>query len=188
MSTLSNTLLAFSMSADAFAASISKGTKLQKPRLADAVRIGLVFGSIETLMPVLGWCAGLAASRFIESVDHWIAFAILATIGCKMIYEGLQGEESDPPAPSRTLRLLVLTAIGTSIDSMAVGVTLALVDANIWLMAAMIGTATFTMATIGIMTGHFIGSKAGRIAEILGGACLCIIGTKILLEHTGFIS
>jgi putative Mn2+ efflux pump MntP len=175
------------MSADAFAASVSKGANLQKPRLLDAMKIGFVFGSVETLMPVVGWCAGLAASRFIESVDHWIAFAILATIGCKMVYDGLQPEKRQPDK-SRQTKMLVLTAIGTSIDSMAVGVMLALVDANIWLMAAMIGTATFTMATIGIMTGHFIGSKAGRAAEILGGLCLFAIGTKILLEHTGIIS
>lgn len=187
MSTLSNTLLAFSMSADAFAASVSKGTKLQKPRLADAARIGLVFGAIETLMPVIGWCLGFAASRFIESVDHWVAFAILAAIGSKMIHEGLQ-EEEKPKKESRQKKMLLLTAIGTSIDSMAVGVTLALVNADILIMAAMIGMATFTMSTIGIMTGHYIGSKAGKVAEILGGLCLIAIGTKILLEHTGIIS
>jgi manganese efflux pump family protein len=182
MSIVSNTIIAFSMSADAFAASIVKGVALQKPKLSHAMRIGLVFGGVETLTPIIGWMLGILASDIISSVDHWVAFTILSIIGGKMIHEGFHNEEAESKE-SHKLSILILTAIGTSIDSMAVGATLALLNANIWLMAAMIGTATFIMATIGIMTGHYIGTKAGKVAEILGGLCLIGIGTKILIEH-----
>lgn len=184
MSIISNTIIAFSMSADAFAASIGKGVALQKPKLSYAMRIGLVFGGVETLTPIIGWLLGRMASGFIEAVDHWVAFTILALIGGKMIYEGFHNEEAERKE-SHTLGILILTAIGTSIDAMAVGATLALLDANIWIMAAMIGSATFVMSTIGIMTGHYIGTKAGKIAEVLGGVCLIAIGAKILIEHLG---
>lgn len=184
MSIISNTIIAFSMSADAFAASIGKGVVLQKPKLSYALRIGLIFGSVETITPIIGWLLGRMASGFIEAVDHWVAFAILSIIGGKMIYEGFHNEESERKEYHK-LSILILTAIGTSIDAMAVGATLALLDANIWIMAAMIGSATFIMSTIGIMTGHYIGTKAGKIAEVLGGLCLIAIGTKILIEHLG---
>lgn len=184
MSIVSNTIIAFSMSADAFAAAIGKGVALQKPKLSYAMRIGLVFGGVETLTPIIGWMLGMMASGFIASVDHWVAFTILSIIGGKMIYEGFQNEEAERKE-SHKLSILILTAIGTSIDAMAVGATLALLNVNIWMMAGMIGAATFMMATIGIMTGHYIGTKAGKVAEVLGGLCLIAIGTKILIEHLG---
>lgn len=182
MSILSNSILALSMSADAFAAAIGKGVVLRKPKLSQAMRIGFIFGIVETITPLIGWCIGSVASRFIEAFDHWVAFFILAAIGFKMIFEGLQKEEKEP-RESHKAHILILTAIGTSIDAMAVGVTLALMDTNILVISAMIGFATFTMATIGIMAGHYIGTKAGKIAEILGGLCLIAIGSMILFEH-----
>ena len=184
MSFVSNTVLAFSMSADAFAAAIGKGVALRKPKITYALHIGLIFGAVETLTPIIGWLLGRAASRYIESIDHWVAFTILSVIGGKMIIESFQQDRNERKESHR-LSILILTAIGTSIDAMAVGVTLALLDANIWIIAAMIGMATFIMATIGVMTGHFIGTKAGKIAEALGGLCLIAIGTKILFEHLG---
>jgi manganese efflux pump family protein len=187
MSLLSNTILAFSMSADAFAAAISKGVALRKPKLSEAMRIGLIFGCVETITPIIGWLIGSAASRFIEAIDHWVAFTILCAIGVKMIYEGLHSAHEERKE-SHKLHILILTAIGTSIDAMAVGVTLALIDANIILMAAMIGCATFIMATIGIMVGHYVGTKAGRIAEIIGGVCLIAIGSAIVLDHLGMLA
>ncbi|NBO18762.1 MAG: manganese efflux pump [Proteobacteria bacterium] len=184
MSILSNTVLAFSMSADAFAAAIGKGVGLHKPKLSYALRVGMIFGGVETLTPIIGWLLGLVASRFIASVDHWVAFGILAAIGGKMLFEGIfGGDEGKEKQQAHKLHLLILTAIGTSIDSMAVGVTLALVGANIWVMSLMIGAATCLMATIGIMAGHYIGRKAGKTAEVLGGLCLIAIGSKILFEH-----
>lgn len=185
MSAISNTLIAFSMSADAFAAATSKGVALKKPKLGYAMRIGLIFGSVETLTPVIGWLLGLMASSFMASFDHWVAFTILSLIGGKMIYEGLHNEAGERKE-SHKISVLILTAIGTSIDAMAVGATLALLNISIWVMAAMIGAATFLMATIGIMTGHYIGTKAGKTAEVLGGLIMIAIGTKILADHTGY--
>lgn len=157
---------------------------LRKPKIKDALRIGMIFGAVEALTPIIGWLVGIAASKSIESIDHWLAFSILFFIGGKMIFESVQKAHKERRDSYKT-SLLVLTAIGTSIDAMAVGVTIALLDVNILVMAAMIGTATFTMSSIGIMTGHYIGTRAGKIAEMLGGLCLIAIGTNILLEHLG---
>lgn len=187
MSVISNTLLAFSMSADAFAASVAKGAPLQKPRFTYALRIGAIFGITEAITPLIGWVLGLAASQFIAAIDHWVAFIILVVIGLKMIYESFQ-QEQEERKESHKVSVLIITAIGTSIDAMAVGVTLALIEANILLMAAMIGAATFLMSTLGIMTGHYIGTKAGKWAELLGGLCLIAIGSKILCEHMGWFA
>ena len=187
MSIVSTTALAFSMSADAFAVALGKGATLQKPRLRDALRTGMIFGTVEAITPLVGWCAGLAASRFIAAFDHWVAFIILAAVGGKLLYEAaFPDEEAAKPARHGT-GLLILTAIGTSIDALAVGVTLAFLPVNIWLTAASIGAATTLMVTIGIMLGHHIGSKFGRLAEALGGLCLIGIGTHILLTHLAIL-
>lgn len=187
MSAISTSILAFSMSADAFAVALGKGASIQKPRLRDAFRTGLVFGVVEAITPILGWCAGLAASHYIAQFDHWIAFIILAVVGGKLLYEAVHHEEDTIKPARHGLGLLVITAIGTSIDALAVGVSLAFLSVNIWLTAAAIGAATTLMATIGIMLGHAIGCKYGRWAEALGGACLIAIGSHILLSHLGYI-
>ena len=187
MIAIKHILIAFSMSADAFAASISKGMAMPKPRLRDAMRIGAVFGTVEGSAPLIGWMLGNLASGFIQAVDHWVAFAILAVIGGKMIYETLQPASEDVPPQTHSLRLLFITACGTSIDSMAVGASLALLEVNIVLMALLIALATFTMSTLGIMLGHVIGSRAGRLAEFLGGLCLIGIGSSILIDHLGLL-
>lgn len=183
MSIVSTTILAFSMSADAFAVAVGKGASLQNPRLRDALRSGAIFGVVEAITPIIGWCAGLVASKYIEAIDHWVAFLILGMVGFKLVYEGIFGEEEEEKPRSHSLGLLILTAIGTSIDAMAVGVTLAFLPVNIWVTAAAIGTATFLMVTLGIMTGHYIGSRIGKYAEILGGIGLITIGTLILCDH-----
>lgn len=187
MSFISTTVMAFSMSADAFAASVGKGTTMRRPSLRHAMNIGFVFAAVETVTPIIGWLLGLAASSYIAAFDHWVAFIILGLVGGKMLVEGLQRQEAEEEGDRRphSLGMLILTAIGTSIDAMAVGVTLALLDVSIWLSAIAIGMATFMMATIGIMTGHYIGARGGRIAEILGGLCLIMIGAKILFDHLG---
>ena len=177
-------LLALSMSSDAFAAALGKGARLDRPTLGEALRTGLIFGSIEAITPVLGWAAGRAASSYIEAFDHWIAFALLAVIGGKMIWDSLRRAEEAEKPQRHSFAALVITAIGTSIDALAVGVTLALIDANIIVNALAIGAATFTMVTIGVMTGRYLGEKFGRAAEAAGGVILIVIGVKILLEHT----
>ncbi|HYD19509.1 MAG TPA: manganese efflux pump MntP family protein, partial [Patescibacteria group bacterium] len=130
---------------------------------------------------------GLAASSYVAAVDHWIAFIILGAIGLKMIYEGLQADTGEEKPRSHSIARLLLTALGTSIDSMAVGVSLSILGTHIGWTAAAIGLATFTMVTIGVMTGQYIGSKYGKIAEMAGGAALIFLGTKTLFEHLGYI-
>jgi len=198
MSFISTSLLSISLSADAFAVSVGRGAALKGIRLTRALRTGAVFGLTEGTMPLIGWAAGHAASQFIQTIDHWIAFVILACVGLKMIKDGwcgeaccvaLEEESKTPPAALtfHALVLLVLTAIGTSIDSLAVGVSLAFMDANIWLSAAAIGFSSFSFSTLGLMLGQYIGCKAGSRAEILGGLGLIAIGLKILLQHLGFL-
>jgi putative Mn2+ efflux pump MntP len=195
MNPLSLLIMSLSMSADAFAVSISKGVSMKTPNLKEALKVGLLFGAVEAITPVLGWYAGSTASSFIESVDHWICFAILAVVGGKMIYESFQLEEEAEEAESQItsssklgkIGLLILAAIGTSIDAAAVGVSLAFLNVNIWTAALSIGAATTTMVTIGMMAGHYLGTKVGKYAEALGGVALLIIGTHILLSHLGYL-
>ena len=183
MSFLSVIFLAFSMSTDAFAAAIGKGAAMRHPTLREALRVGVIFGITEGITPVIGWLLGRAASGYITAFDHWIAFGLLVGIGGKMIWESFQKKENVKPV-RHSFSLLLLTAIGTSIDALAVGVTLALIDANIVINAIAIGLATFSMTTIGILAGKAIGERFGRLAEVAGGLVLIAIGTGILLEHT----
>jgi manganese efflux pump family protein len=179
-------IIAFSMSADAFAAALGKGAALDRPHLGEAIRTGLVFGIVEAITPVIGWAAGLAASAYITAIDHWIAFGLLAVIGGKMVWDSVRRPVEAKRQKRHSLGVLLITAIGTSIDAMAVGVTLAFLNVNIVVAAVAIGLATLVMTTIGVMVGRIIGGKFGRIAEALGGLGLIVIGGKILIQHTVF--
>jgi putative Mn2+ efflux pump MntP len=183
MSPLAVIFLAFSMSSDAFAAAIGKGVALRQPTLREALRVGAIFGVIEAITPVIGWILGRAASAYIAAFDHWVAFGLLAGIGGKMIWDSIK-KEKDEKRQRHSFAVLALTAVGTSIDALAVGVTLALVNANIVINAMAIGSATFMMTTIGILAGKALGERFGRYAEAAGGMVLIAIGTGILLEHT----
>lgn len=177
-------LLAFGMSMDAFAVSIGKGAALHKPKFREALRTGLIFGSVETITPLIGWAMGLLASKFVLSWNHWIAFFLLCFLGLRMLYEGISGApDDDEPRKRHSFWLLVTTAIATSLDAMAVGVGLAFLHVNILLTALCIGAATLTMTTLGIMIGRFIGPLLGKRAEILGGLVLIGIGVQILYNH-----
>lgn len=177
-------LLALAMSTDAFAAAIGKGAVLNRARLPDALKMGLIFGSIEAITPLIGWLIGQTASSYVETWDHWIAFFLLLVLGLHMIYEGLKPASDDEEKPtSQPFFKVALTAVGTSIDAMAVGVSLAFVDVNIWLAAAMIGLATMTMVTVGVMLGRVVGAALGHRAEIFGGVTLIAVGAWILFGH-----
>ncbi|AJY52845.1 MULTISPECIES: manganese efflux pump MntP [Halomonadaceae] len=180
-------ILAFSMSADAFAASISKGAELQKPSFRHAISIGLIFGTIETITPLLGWLAGVASQRFVQAWDHWAAFSILLVIGLHMVYSGLCKEDKIAQE-KQTLWLLILTAIATSIDAMAVGASLAFIDANIIATSLAIGLATTVMASIGTLLGHQFGKYVSHWSELIGGIVLIGIGLGVLAEHTAFFN
>ncbi len=178
-------LLAFGMSMDAFAASIGKGASLHKPRFSEALRTGLIFGAIETLTPLIGWCLGLLASQVVLEWNHWIAFVLLVFLGGRMFIEGLRGGDAEdaPKLQRHGFWLLVTTAIATSLDAMAVGVGLAFLKVNIIETALAIGCATLIMSTLGMMVGRFIGPMLGKRAEILGGLVLIGIGCQILYSH-----
>lgn len=182
-------ILAFGMSMDAFAASIGKGASLHRPRFSEALRTGLIFGVIEAITPLIGWGIGLVASKYIMAWDHWVAFTLLFILGARMIVEGLKNkpEEETTSQRSHGFWILVVTAVGTSLDAMAIGVGLAFLQVNILHTALAIGMATMIMATIGIMLGRFIGPLLGKWAEVLGGVVLIGIGFNILLEHLGYI-
>ena len=178
-------LLAFGMSMDAFAVSISKGAALHKPKFSEALRTGLIFGAIEALTPLIGWGLGMLASQFVLEWNHWIAFVLLAFLGGRMIIEGFRSgnDEDCTPQHRHGFWLLVTTAIATSLDAMAVGVGLAFLQVNIITTALLIGCATLIMTTLGMMVGRFIGPLLGKRAEILGGVVLVAIGAQILWAH-----
>jgi putative Mn2+ efflux pump MntP len=187
---ISIAILAFSMSADACAAAIARGAAT-RPRFWAAVRSGAVFGTVEALTPLAGWAVGLVASAYIAAIDHWIAFGLLAAVGGKMVVESIrrlrQGNVRDDEPVKGGIASLVLTALATSIDAAAVGVTLALVDVNIIAVSLAIGATTFTLATAGLLVGRAAGARFGPLVEVIGGIGLIGIGFAILLEHTGFI-
>jgi putative Mn2+ efflux pump MntP len=177
-------MLALAMSTDAFAAAIGKGSSLHKPRITEALRMGLIFGVIETITPLIGWLIGSAASQFVESWDHWIAFTLLLALGLHMIYNGVKpADEEEEKTQQHGFLLLAVTAVATSIDALAVGIGLAFVDVNIFMAAAAIGVATMTMVTIGTMLGRALGTIVGQRAEIIGGVVLIAVGATILYEH-----
>ncbi|WP_140918735.1 manganese efflux pump MntP [Limnobaculum xujianqingii] len=182
-------ILAFGMSMDAFAASVGKGAILHKPRFREAFRTGLIFGCIEAITPLIGWGIGLVAGQYVAEWDHWVAFILLFILGCRMIVEGSKQPEADAPKLRRhSFLILVTTAFATSLDAMAVGVGLALLQVNIIHTAMAIGLATMIMATLGMMVGRFIGPILGKRAEIIGGIILIGIGINILLEHLEWVA
>ena len=185
MSLLSILLIGFAMSTDAFAAAIGKGAAMQRPRFVEALRVGVIFGVIEAITPVIGWALGLAAAAYVTRWDHWIAFVLLALLGGRMIRAGLATDDTAPgPAPERHgFWNLATTGFATSIDAMAIGVGLAFIDVNIVLVASVIGACTLVMVTSGIMLGRALGAIVGKRAEIIGGLILIGVGTAILYEH-----
>jgi len=185
MNALSIVAIAFAMSTDAFAAAIGKGAALQRPDWREALRAGAIFGTIEALTPLVGWLLGSAAVRYVAEWDHWIAFALLAALGAHMIWAGLgSSDEVDDQRPTRhSFWNLAVTGFATSIDAMAVGLSLAFVDVNIVWVAAAIGCATFLMVTTGIMLGRALGTAFGKRSEVVGGVVLIAIGAAIVYEH-----
>lgn len=184
MDALSTLVLAFAMSTDAFAAAVSKGTALRQPRFPEALRTGIIFGVIEAITPLIGWALGSLAAAHVQEWDHWIAFGMLCILGLMMIRNAFKKDDhAAPPVARHSFWLLAATGFATSIDAMAVGVSLAFIDNNILVTALAIGLATTLMVTIGVMVGRILGTIAGKRAEILGGLALIGIGIMILCEH-----
>lgn len=184
MHPLSILMLGIAMSTDAFAAAVGTGAAMRQPRVRDALRAGLIFGTIEAVTPVIGWALGSAASAYVTAWDHWIAFGLLTLLGLHMIRAGLRPDASDDRAGRHHgFWALAATGVATSIDALAVGVGLAFLDVNILAVAATIGLTTLVMVTSGILLGRVLGAMAGRRAEIAGGVLLLAIGSVILFEH-----
>ena len=180
-------VLSLSMSTDAFAAAVGRGAA-HRPDWRSAIKAGAVFGVIEAVTPLIGWTLGLLAAGFVEQIDHWIAFVLLAVVGGKMILEASKPADADA-APARSGPwALIATAVGTSIDAAAVGVGLAFLGANIWIIALSIGLTTFALTTVGMLIGRAVGARFGKIAELIGGLALIALGTTILLEHLGILA
>lgn len=182
MSFLSLLVLALGLSVDAFAAAVGRGAAAVRPPFAVVLRTGLVFGLVEMVTPVIGWGFGTAFSGFVEEVDHWIAFALLVIVGGHMTWQAFQ-KAPDAAPRNGSLVTLIGTAIGTSIDAMAIGVSLALLDVDIRIAAPTIGITTFVMASIGMMAGRMIGERVGHHAEAGAGIGLALIGCGILWSH-----
>ncbi|MCC8123428.1 MAG: manganese efflux pump MntP family protein [Oscillospiraceae bacterium] len=179
-------LIAVSLALDAFAVSISTGISVPGFGLRQAVKMGLFFGGFQFMMPVIGWVAGTSVSTYIEAVDHWVAFALLAVIGGRMIYGALrQGKETAEGQRTVSLRVgrLTVLALATSIDALAVGVSMAFMDINIWLSAGIIGIVAFCLSVVGGLMGRRLGTLFQRRAELIGGIVLVLIGVNILVEH-----
>ena len=172
---------------DAFAVSICKGLSMKKIDWKKAIIIALYFGIFQALMPVLGYFLGSTFSSFVQSVDHWIAFILLAIIGGNMIKDSTD-DEVEKRNDKVDVKTMLLLAIATSIDALAVGVTFAFFEVNLLLSISIIGIITFVLSFLGVIIGNKFGDKFQNRAELAGGIVLIIIGLKILLEHLGILA
>lgn len=175
--------LALALSMDAFAVSIGIGVKTKKFDIYLAFKVALFFGVFQALMPFFGYLASVGVGSFIQSIDHWIAFILLALIGAKMFYESFQ-ENTEDEISQVTNKILLVLAIATSIDAMAAGFTLTLMDLNPFISMTLIGVITFIFSFLGVFLGTKGGSFLEDKAEKIGGIVLIGIGLKILIEHT----
>lgn len=178
-------LIAVSLAMDAFAVSICKGLSMKKMDWKKAIIIGLYFGLFQGGMPLIGYILGVGFEESIKFIDHWIAFVLLAFIGGNMIKEALSKKEDDEVDDKVDFKTMIVLAIATSIDALAVGVTFAFLNVNIILAVSLIAIITFIISCIGVKLGNVFGDKYEKKAEFAGGVVLVLIGLKILLEHLG---
>lgn len=179
-------LIAVGLSMDAFAVSVCKGLAMPKCTFKKAAIVGLWFGGFQALMPAIGYVLGAQFQEAIASIDHWIAFVLLALIGGNMIYEALDNDEEEADA-SLNVKTMFLLAVATSIDALAIGITFAFLKVNIIPAVCFIGIVTFIISFAGVKIGNVFGARYKNKAEIVGGIILILLGLKILLEHLGFL-
>lgn len=179
-------MIALGLSMDAFAVSIASGAGMKKLEIKNALKMGVFFGGFQAMMPVIGWLAGVGMKSFIAGVDHWVAFGLLTLVGGKMIYEALKNNAKEKRGTGNRpfdTGILLMLAVATSIDALAVGVTFSVLSVSILLPVVIIGLTTFALSVAGVRIGakggHFFENKM----ELLGGLILLGIGLKILLEH-----
>lgn len=183
--------LAVGLSMDAFAVAVCKGLSMRKVTLKNAGIVGLYFGGFQAGMPLIGYFLGLQFKDYIMSIDHWIAFGLLVYLGIRMIQESLDKDDDVEPIQSEkellSFKNMSILAIATSIDALAVGITLAFLQVDIVPAVTFIGIITFALSMIGVKIGNVFGTKYKSKAEFVGGAILILMGIKILLEHLGII-
>ena len=179
-------LIAVGLSMDAFAVSVCKGLAMPKCTFKKAAIVGLWFGGFQALMPAIGYILGAQFQEAIASIDHWIAFVLLALIGGNMIHEALDNDEEEADA-SLDVKTMFLLAVATSIDALAIGITFAFLKVNIIPAVCFIGILTFIISFAGVKIGNVFGARYKNKAEIVGGVILILLGLKILLEHLGFL-
>ena len=182
MDFLSLLLIAVGLSMDAFAVSVAKGLAVTEVKPCHAMLAGVWFGGFQALMPVVGYLLASSFSAIVVSVDHWIAFALLSFIGLNMIREAVWGDDEAQDADFGPRTMFVM-AVATSIDALAVGVTMAFLNVNIVLAATVIGVITFLLSAWGVYLGSRVGDRLGSRVGILGGVILIALGIKILVEH-----
>lgn len=185
-------LIGIGLAMDAFAVSIGKGLSVPKTTVKHVALVALWFGGFQALMPLLGWLLGSAFAGLISSIDHWIAFVLLALIGGNMLREALGGDDDEDEdedgekAADFGPKTMLMLAVATSIDALAVGVNFGIMGTNIWLAITIIGVLTAIISAVGLKIGNFVGEKFKTKAEIFGGIVLIGIGIKILVEHLFF--
>ena len=171
---------------DAFAVSVCKGLAMPKCTFKKAAIVGLWFGGFQALMPAIGYILGAQFQEAIASIDHWIAFVLLALIGGNMIHEALDNDEEEADA-SLDVKTMFLLAVATSIDALAIGITFACLKVNIIPAVCFIGIVTFIISFAGVKIGNVFGARYKNKAEIVGWVILILLGVKILLEHLVFL-
>lgn len=180
-------LLAVGLSMDAFAVAVCKGLAVKRVGWKHMLVVGAWFGGFQALMPLLGYLLGNRFARYITSIDHWIAFVLLAAIGANMLREAFSGKDEAEADASLGFKAMLVMAVATSIDALAVGITFAFLPVNIWVAVGLIGVITFLLSMLGVKAGGVFGAKYKARAEAAGGVILILLGLKILLEHLGVI-
>ena len=184
-------VIAIGLSMDAFAVAVCKGIKMRPFNIKRALVIGLAFGGAQALMPLIGWFLGKQFESYIVAIDHWIAFGLLAFIGGKMAIESFKKDSEDEcgcGCDKFDIGELIVMAIATSIDALAVGITFAFLQVSVGLAVGVIGVTTLILCFAGAFIGCKFGSALKSKAEFAGGVILVLMGLKILLEHLGYIS
>ncbi|MBR3720356.1 MAG: manganese efflux pump [Clostridia bacterium] len=182
MTLLEIILVGIGLSMDAFAVSICKGLSMKKIEMKNIIIVGTYFGVFQAIMPLTGYLLGTTFSELVISIDHWIAFILLTTIGSKMLKEAYCNNDEDEN-DNLDFKTMIVLAIATSIDALAIGITFAFFEINIIKAISIIGFLTFTISSVGVIIGNKFGHKFQGKAEVIGGIILIIIGIKILIEH-----
>ena len=178
--------IALALAMDSFSVSIANGLANKTFKTTKALKISAFFGFFQAIMPIIGWYAGAHILDLISSFDHWVAFFLLTFIGSKMIYESIR-KESNSIISSLSIKVLLILSIATSIDALAVGLSLSLLNVSIMTLVIVTGVVTFVLSFFGVYIGGRFGCILKNRVKALGGLILVVIGLKILLEHLGII-